>query len=81
MAEEGERRRKEKVTGRHLRCIRNHPLPVIFFTFLGGVGVGAVMTHRIGQMRERRREEQKSSSLLRLILTLATPYLIRRLIR
>lgn len=81
MAEEGERRKKEKIKRGHLRCIRDHPLPAVFFAFLGGIGIGAVMTHRIGQMRERRREEQKNSSLLRLALTLATPYLIRRLIR
>lgn len=81
MTEEGQKKRKDTVAGGHLRCVRDHPLPAVFFAFLGGVGLGVVMTHRIGQMREQRQEEKRRSSLLRLILTLATPYLIRRLIR
>ncbi|WP_343089203.1 hypothetical protein [Methanocalculus natronophilus] len=79
-------RKREKKTGITLdpiSCIRRHPVPALFATFLFGVGIGALIAETICHIREERAEEErkKGGGGVSLLLTLLTPYLLRRILR
>ncbi|MCQ1539046.1 hypothetical protein FTO68_08650 [Methanocalculus taiwanensis] len=73
--------KKQKGASRdHLSCVRRHPIPALFFTFLGGMGIGAFMANKIMKGREQR-AETKQGGIAPLIMTLVTPYILRRILR
>lgn len=78
-----EKKRKKGIYLDPISSIRRHPVPALFVTFLGGVGIGALMAYTIGRIRGERAEEEKKEGggIVPLVLTLATPYLLRRIIR
>lgn len=78
-------RKIKKQTGAsrdYVSCVRRHPIPALFFTFLGGMGIGAFMASKIMKGREQRAEgERKQGGIAPLLMTLITPYIIRRILR
>jgi|GEM_PF-2778933 len=80
---------KKKKTGKRgpsrdpISCIRRHPISALFFTFLGGIGMGALIADKIRKIGESGREEEKKKQggVLPLLMTLVTPYILRRILR
>jgi hypothetical protein len=80
---------KKKIAGKKgtsrdpLSCIRRHPIPALFFTFLGGIGIGALIAYKIRKIGESRAEEEKKrqGGIAPLLMTLVTPYILRRILR
>ncbi len=83
MKEKEKKKTGKKGTSRdYLSCIRKHPIPALFFTFLGGIGIGAFMAYKIGKGREQKAEEErKQGGIAPLLLTLVTPYILRRILQ
>lgn len=66
-----------------LSCVRRNPIPALFFTFLGGIGIGALIAYKIRKIGESRAEEEKKKQggIAPLLMTLITPYILRRILR
>ena len=66
-----------------ISCIRSHPVPALFFTFLGGIGMGALIADKISKIGESRAEEEKKKQggIAPILMTLVTPYILRRILR
>ncbi len=84
MKEKEKKKTGEKGISRDLlSCVRRHPIPALFCTFLGGMGVGAFMTYKIAKGRESRaeKEQRKQGGIAPLLVTLVTPYILRRILQ
>ncbi len=84
MKEKKKKKAGKKGTSRNpLSCVRRHPIPALFFTFLGGLGIGALIAYKIRKIGESRAEEEKKKQggVLPLLITLFTPYILRRILR
>ncbi len=84
MIEKKKKKAGKKGTSRDpLSCVRRHPIPALFFTFLGGLGIGALIAYKIRKIGESRGEEEKKrrGGIRSLLMTLVTPYILRRILR
>jgi len=84
MKEKEKNKAKKKGISRDpISCVRRHPVPAIFITFLGGIGIGALITYKIRKIGESRAEEEKKNQggIFPLLITLFTPYILRRILR
>jgi hypothetical protein len=74
---------KKGISWDPISCIRSHPVPALFFTFLGGIGMGALIAYKIRKIGESRAEDEKKKQggVLPLLMTLITPYILHRILR